>query len=132
MIPNRVDQLFLAHVRPAFDPDALCLVVKFLLRPILEVGAAMIERAACPGVGDSRRLLLRRAVVAQRLVRFVVFYLRSMILRHRPSPVIGRSEEHTSELQSLMRISYAVFCLKKKKKQNITTYTINYTYYTTH
>src|SRR3546814_9919636 len=28
----------------------------------------------------------------------------------------GRSEEHTSELQSLMRISYAVFCLKKKKK----------------
>src|SRR3546814_187874 len=31
-----------------------------------------------------------------------------------------RSEEHTSELQSLMRISYAVFCLKKKKKKNIT------------
>src|SRR3546814_10700438 len=30
----------------------------------------------------------------------------------------GRSEEHTSELQSLMRISYAVFCLKKKKKIN--------------
>src|SRR3546814_1023723 len=29
-----------------------------------------------------------------------------------------RSEEHTSELQSLMRISYAVFCLKKKKKEN--------------
>src|SRR3546814_3807125 len=29
----------------------------------------------------------------------------------------GRSEEHTSELQSLMRISYAVFCLKKKKQQ---------------
>src|SRR3546814_2545190 len=31
-------------------------------------------------------------------------------------PEIGRSEEHTSELQSLMRISYAVFCLKKKTK----------------
>src|SRR3546814_2013246 len=31
---------------------------------------------------------------------------------------IGRSEEHTSELQSLMRISYAVFCLKKKHKQS--------------
>src|SRR3546814_4966590 len=30
--------------------------------------------------------------------------------------ITGRSEEHTSELQSLMRISYAVFCLKKKKK----------------
>src|SRR3546814_8032609 len=32
-----------------------------------------------------------------------------------------RSEEHTSELQSLMRISYAVFCLKKKIKQHIQT-----------
>src|SRR3546814_14271884 len=31
-------------------------------------------------------------------------------------PLSGRSEEHTSELQSLMRISYAVFCLKKKKQ----------------
>src|SRR3546814_13179902 len=31
-------------------------------------------------------------------------------------PARGRSEEHTSELQSLMRISYAVFCLKKKRK----------------
>src|SRR3546814_17856399 len=30
-------------------------------------------------------------------------------------PAMARSEEHTSELQSLMRISYAVFCLKKKK-----------------
>src|SRR3546814_8769650 len=39
-----------------------------------------------------------------------------------PSPASRRSEEHTSELQSLMRISYAVFCLKKKKntKQQIT------------
>src|SRR3546814_4804119 len=36
-------------------------------------------------------------------------------------PKLGRSEEHTSELQSLMRISYAVFCLKKKKRLNTTT-----------
>src|SRR3546814_7280360 len=35
--------------------------------------------------------------------------------------VARRSEEHTSELQSLMRISYAVFCLKKKKKTNTNT-----------
>src|SRR3546814_7346104 len=33
--------------------------------------------------------------------------------------VVGRSEEHTSELQSLMRISYAVFCLKKKTKKDL-------------
>src|SRR3546814_2458668 len=39
-----------------------------------------------------------------------------------PKPLmLYRSEEHTSELQSLMRISYAVFCLKKKKKNNNST-----------
>src|SRR3546814_1582386 len=38
--------------------------------------------------------------------------------RHRAGLMGGRSEEHTSELQSLMRISYAVFCLKKKKNNN--------------
>src|SRR3546814_9385182 len=51
-------------------------------------------------------------------------------LRNRETPierkridVVGllRSEEHTSELQSLMRISYAVFCLKKKKRKNEST-----------
>src|SRR3546814_10078338 len=39
--------------------------------------------------------------------------------RIRAAPRNTRSEEHTSELQSLMRISYAVFCLKKKKTQYI-------------
>src|SRR3546814_3630942 len=38
------------------------------------------------------------------------------IVRFRHVTAPHRSEEHTSELQSLMRISYAVFCLKKKKK----------------
>src|SRR3546814_5429873 len=37
--------------------------------------------------------------------------------------IFTRSEEHTSELQSLMRISYAVFCLKKKNKHQLQSYT---------
>src|SRR3546814_3494447 len=47
-----------------------------------------------------------------------------LVLATRPEGLLAdqvRSEEHTSELQSLMRISYAVFCLKKKKKQQLTT-----------
>src|SRR3546814_3418435 len=40
---------------------------------------------------------------------------------------LSRSEEHTSELQSLMRISYAVFCLKKKNKYNKNTTRLNLT-----
>src|SRR3546814_3591318 len=57
----------------------------------------------------------------------------SEIMRRIAAPMVGgmltapllsmRSEEHTSELQSLMRISYAVFCLKKKKKT--TNYRLN-------
>src|SRR3546814_5692710 len=57
------------------------------------------------GVGGDRRHHRRRA-------------------EHVPRPRLSpcrRSEEHTSELQSLMRISYAVFCLKKKNKQKDTT-----------
>src|SRR3546814_5010645 len=41
------------------------------------------------------------------------YVVQGQALLRAPGP--GRSEEHTSELQSLMRISYAVFCLKKKK-----------------
>src|SRR3546814_8909716 len=48
-------------------------------------------------------------------------YLPSMVTMERMgSYCLTRSEEHTSELQSLMRISYAVFCLKKKKKHTHT------------
>src|SRR3546814_2576558 len=42
-----------------------------------------------------------------------------------------RSEEHTSELQSLMRISYAVFCLKKKNSTNSSNNSIHKNQYTT-
>src|SRR3546814_3074321 len=52
--------------------------------------------------------------------RFLALFLRHALgLRLQPRAVI-RSEEHTSELQSLMRISYAVFCLKKKTNINHT------------
>src|SRR3546814_9311166 len=55
------------------------------------------------------------------LVGFATAKRRGFELERSVSPARGddaRSEEHTSELQSLMRISYAVFCLKKKKKTN--------------
>src|SRR3546814_2646609 len=60
---------------------------------------------------------------------FACIFSKMLLLRYRNLPYLGltfeyngfaydRSEEHTSELQSLMRISYAVFCLKKKKTNN--------------
>src|SRR3546814_4512424 len=62
-----------------------------------------------PAAGVGRRPhLRRRAAIRARLER------RAAGLRRHLHPRLLRSEEHTSELQSLMRISYAVFCLKKK------------------
>src|SRR3546814_7753237 len=54
--------------------------------------------------------------------RFTAAGERSLRGRARTLPAVGasRSEEHTSELQSLMRISYAGFCLKKKKRRHNT------------
>src|SRR3546814_8044421 len=60
--------------------------------------ARMIGEAAGPDKGESRDASVRRQLTAACPQAFA----------------LARSEEHTSELQSLMRISYAVFCLKKK------------------
>src|SRR3546814_7926795 len=62
---------------------------------------------------DVDRGLLAAAIVLE-------FIGHALILAKRREPRQDRSEEHTSELQSLMRISYAVFCLKKKKRHNCT------------
>src|SRR3546814_4699303 len=58
-------------------------------------------------------------------------FSQNVAMRHAVVP--QRSEEHTSELQSLMRISYAVFCLKKKKQKHNKQdkYNIAYTTYHT-
>src|SRR3546814_6898251 len=64
--------------------------------------------AQCIGIERMGDSLDRRLGIAQRVVQLDV--------------PLQRSEEHTSELQSLMRISYAVFCLKKKKINNNNTH----------
>src|SRR3546814_3991637 len=74
---------------------------------------------AVRALGDARHDLALGDAVAAADFR-IVGKRRNGGLRVRRAP---RSEEHTSELQSLMRISYAVFCLKKKKNKNTTTHT---------
>src|SRR3546814_1690341 len=74
----------------------------------------------------SRLLLVARSLRASQPKRHKASLRqkRAQLVSFRDRRTRGRrSEEHTSELQSLMRISYAVFCLKKKKTQQ--TYTTN-------
>src|SRR3546814_7936274 len=69
--------------------------------------------------GFYRRGFYRPVIVTGRGGRRFVYGYRDPFLWGGFGPGWGRSEEHTSELQSLMRISYAVFCLKKKKKHDL-------------
>src|SRR3546814_10439256 len=79
---------------------------------VLVVLAIVIARFNLPALGTATR----RAAAEERK--------HHSLRRHRN---LVRSEEHTSELQSLMRISYAVFCLKKNNKQTRTAQTQNTT-----
>src|SRR3546814_2362801 len=96
-------------VAPTPEPSVDCVPV-----PIFRRNIAPWRAAAEPPkyAVDNQTVLLRTASAppARRVNR-----------QQTPQNAPFRSEEHTSELQSLMRISYAVFCLKKKQHNNSTT-----------
>src|SRR3546814_3482437 len=72
------------------------------------------------GAGNVFRLKRRQELVPTGLaVRFHILEYLGTGCAGRNKSDLYRSEEHTSELQSLMRISYAVFCLKKKKNTSV-------------
>src|SRR3546814_5213272 len=80
----------------------------------------LFRSARCGNAGRGAHLFLRRlrklsALYDQGMVEVVPGHYSQVGRYLGPEGPLKRSEEHTSELQSLMRISYAVFCLKKKK-----------------
>src|SRR3546814_10028803 len=101
-----------------------CAVIAFLLRPFAQVAVSELrKRCAHPvdaGYGGERVIDSGRQGAQRDLDQLVDQELQ--VLSGRPGiaereAAQDRSEEQTSELQSLMRTSYAVFCLKKKQKQ---------------
>src|SRR3546814_7492368 len=85
-----------------FDCAMASFVTILLLSNVL--GAGKVAVIDLPGIGDWP--------FGAGILFFPLGYVLGDVLTE-----VYRSEEHTSELQSLMRISYAVFCLKKKKKK---------------
>src|SRR3546814_5494803 len=79
-------------------------------------GGASVEQAVATGFADSPSLTFNLAEADLTTALRVADAI---------NQTFGRSEEHTSELQSLMRISYAVFCLKKKNQNKNTIQTTN-------
>src|SRR3546814_2073514 len=87
---------------------------RFIDRVFTDIEQAKASRRELTRAGTYAKRFAAKEACAKALgtgFRAGVFF-RDMGVVNDPS---GRSEEHTSELQSLMRISYAVFCLKKKK-----------------
>src|SRR3546814_1730496 len=93
-------------------------------KPRKSIDIVPFERAADPylgrgGIGDHDRLFIVAVELGRGLGKCRLVEGEDAVApRHGLRDLVAeRSEEHTSELQSLMRISYAVFCLKKKKTQ---------------
>src|SRR3546814_3534468 len=90
---------------------------RVIYRELFPAGLTLLDKAHLGGMGIGH-------VVARQELREAMGGL-NLPARERLHPdgdmfAAARSEEHTSELQSLMRISYAVFCLKKKSQANTT------------
>src|SRR3546814_10732915 len=89
----------------------------------LEKGLLMVHTGSGKGKSTAAFGLALRMLGNNRRVGIVQFIKGAWATGEQPAlaafgdRVVWRSEEHTSELQSLMRISYAVFCLKKKLRQ---------------
>src|SRR3546814_4897220 len=118
------------------DTDCLpCLAVERLADDVLDFGVTgrvgfadkqwLFRRKVASPIDQTQHGVGQVVAVHRRLRRAqhagiemrdqpVLVDLRYLLREERRAPLVVRSEEHTSELQSLMRISYAVFCLKKK------------------
>src|SRR3546814_638378 len=124
------DAAFLEHGQPHDELRAVAHAGNDELedRALVRFGkAAAIERI---GVGDAklargerlvrraRRQIETRALTGKFDVLRAHRHIEAILVTEREALAVDRSEEHTSELQSLMRISYAVFCLKKKNRNS--------------
>src|SRR3546814_16765249 len=113
--------LFLMIRRPPISTRSDTLFPYTTLFRSLEVPGDLRVTAVCAGSGGEVVMGVRHRTLP---LHGVQFHPESILSQHGQRLVENflerpdRSEEHTSELQSLMRISYAVFCLKKKRSHS--------------
>src|SRR3546814_4829321 len=126
MLAEAVDRITLRRARAELQRIAssglsCLLVVPISFSTLNRPASAQRYLPICHAVPKDLRQMVVWEIKDAPLVQWTTNFVR-MVEQLRPLGrsvfVLSRSEEHTSELQSLMRISYAVFCLKKK---NITT-----------
>src|SRR3546814_8639981 len=112
----------LKNIRKAFNGRVLEL-------PEIDAGNRVVLAFKGPVLNVSTGQLLDRASEVESVYDLPARrWVRSLLAQQ--GPVGSRSEEHTSELQSLMRISYAVFCLNKKQEKHHKPHLTQIDYYT--
>src|SRR3546814_5862158 len=84
---------------------------------VVDVPAQLLDRHVGRDRREAGEIVVGRVDAADLRLENTVGQVAPDLL-DRAAHILDRSEEHTSELQSLMRLSYAVFCLKKKKHSN--------------
>src|SRR3546814_10459764 len=96
--------------------------------PVPQVRLGPVERLIATGISTLAFAMLSWLVYTNNenalkiaLIQKDIQFIQSDMTQTKEAIKTSRSEEHTSELQSLMRISYAVFCLKKKTQQTTKT-----------
>src|SRR3546814_9567246 len=93
------------------DPDSLAALFREHRPSVLQCVPTLLTRlVACEPFREIAGTSLRLIIYGGESIPFATLAAATDAF----GPILARSEEHTSELQSLMRISYAVFCLKKK------------------
>src|SRR3546814_5229897 len=110
LLPQARRPYLIRRVLDAVSSQELSEVFAELLRPSLWL-------AELEGVVVKRQLRAHGGELVD--LELGLLALHEVVRRHSRQEEGSRSEEHTSELQSLMRISYAVFCLKKKKSAHM-------------
>src|SRR3546814_5240909 len=102
------------------------LFASLVVAVLLYAGVQIVLRAVKWLLRRNGKIDDTQRILTEKLVAIGLFTL-AMLMRATCGMIQHRSEEHTSELQSLMRISYAVFCLKKKTRKQTQEYESHHT-----
>src|SRR3546814_2055978 len=118
-MPAHTDIYTYSHTLSLHDALPICSTARVAPRPMNFLTVSGVAETRCSSAACSFNTAIFIGFASIQAIRTMTRAVTAtvMIVLHFNKATKPRSEEHTSELQSLIRISYAVFCLKKKKKK---------------
>src|SRR3546814_8655056 len=118
-MPAHTDIYTYSHTLSLHDALPICSTASVAPRPMNFLTVSGVAETRCSSAACSFNTAIFIGFASIQAIRTMTRAVTATVM------IVLRSEEHTSELQSLMRISYAVFCLKKKITKNDTRHAID-------